>query len=76
VDRLNALNGKVPSLIALDAGLDVIHSDASWDLGLNSTFANLDDLEAYRVHPEHQAVVAIIKEICSARAVVDFVTSN
>jgi hypothetical protein len=72
VDKLNKLNGIIPSLISLHAGIDVLHSPASWDLGLIAEFEDLDALEAYRIHPEHQKVVALVQEICSDRAVLDF----
>ena len=51
---------------------DVVHSDNSYDLALNSLFDNLDDLEKYRVHPEHVKVVTKIKKLCSLTAKIDY----
>jgi hypothetical protein len=51
---------------------DVVHSENSYDLSLNSLFDNLQDLEKYRVHPEHVKVVEKIKKLCSSAAKIDY----
>lgn len=53
-------------------GTDVVHSERSYDLGLVSSFENLDALQRYNVHPEHQKVVAQVKAIASSVVAVDF----
>ena len=53
-------------------GADVIHSERSYDLGLVSSFEDLDALQRYQVHPEHQKVVAHVKTIASNVVAVDF----
>jgi hypothetical protein len=53
-------------------GADVIHSERSYDLGLVSSFDDLDALQRYQVHPEHQKVVAQVKAIASGVVAVDF----
>jgi hypothetical protein len=53
-------------------GADVIHSERSYDLGLVSSFDDLDALQRYQVHPEHQKVVAHVKAIASGVVSVDF----
>lgn len=54
------------------AAFDVVHAENSYDLALNSLFDNLDDLEKYRVHPEHVKVVQKIKKLCSSTAKIDY----
>jgi hypothetical protein len=71
-ERLEALPAKIPALVSLACGVDRVRSPASWDFGLHTTFANWEDLETYRVHPEHQAVVKLIQAVTTERAVVDF----
>jgi len=44
----------------------------SFDLALISHFESLEDLDAYRVHPEHLKVVERIKETTVDRAAVDY----
>ncbi|MCC5806678.1 MAG: Dabb family protein [Opitutales bacterium] len=70
--RLEALSPLVPEIRSLEAGLDVLHGDASYDLALTVDLDDLDALERYRVHPEHQKVVQFVKEVTSARAAVDY----
>lgn len=70
-----ALKG-LPALIAaireFRVGRDVIRSERSYDLGLVSTFADLDALQAYQVHPAHQAVVRQVRALCAGVVAVDF----
>lgn len=70
--RLESLKGVVPTLIDIEVGLDVVHSDASKDMVLYSEFNSLDDLKAYAEHPEHLKVVEFVKPLVCERAVVDY----
>jgi quinol monooxygenase YgiN len=53
-------------------GTDVVRSERSYDLGLVSSFEDLDALQRYNVHPAHQKVVAQVKAIASHVVTVDF----
>ncbi len=53
-------------------GTDVVHSERSYDLGLVSSFEDLDALQRYNVHPAHQKVVAQVKAMTSHVVTVDF----
>ena len=68
--------GGLPQLIEeireFRLGADVIRSERSYDLGLVSSFDDLDALQRYQVHPEHQKVVAQVKAIASNVVSVDF----
>lgn len=46
---------------------------SNWDLILISDFDSFDDLEAYRVHPDHVAVGTFMKPVRNNRACVDFI---
>jgi len=72
VEMLQNLPSSIPELVELEAGLDISHSPASYEVGLMTQFRNREDLEVYRVHPEHQKVIEFVKKTTSARAVVDF----
>lgn len=72
VALLNNLEGKIPGLLAVSAGTDISCGPASWDVGLVTRFANHEDLELYRVHPEHVKVVEFVQQVTCDRAVVDF----
>jgi hypothetical protein len=70
---LEALPEKIAVLKSMEVGVDFLHSERSMDLVLTSTFDDKDGLEAYRVHPAHQEVVAFIKEVTLESRVVDYV---
>ena len=69
---LELLPGKIPEIASLEVGIDVMHSDTSFDLVLNGTFASVAALEAYQRHPDHLAVVAFLRRVQSAKTVVDY----
>ena len=58
VDILNSMKGKIPGMLTIDAGADVVHSSRSCDICLCETFDTLASLEAYRTHPVHLPVQA------------------
>lgn len=70
---LEALKHKVPSIIDLEVGIDVSASDASADVVLYSTFKDQQGLADYQAHPDHQAVLPLIRLMTSARMVADYV---
>lgn len=72
--RLNALVGVIPEIVSFDVGADILHLDRSFDTGLVATFPDLEGLEAYTVHPDHQAVAALGKQIAERVVSVDFLT--
>lgn len=69
--RLDALPGVVPELLSLDAGVDVLRTDASYDLSLVTTHEDLAALQAYGAHPAHQEFLQWVRPRLAARAVVD-----
>lgn len=74
IERLRALNSIVPGIESLDVGADILHLDRSFDTGLVIKFTGRDTLDAYTVHPEHQKVVALGREIAVRAVSVDFET--
>jgi hypothetical protein len=71
-DRLLGMQGKIETLNELEAGLDVTRSGRSWDVVLITRHDDKAGLEAYAVHPVHQAVLGYIKQHITASAAVDF----
>ena len=69
---LEGLKGKVPSIIDIEVGIDVNGSEAAADVVLYSTFASMDDLNAYQHHPEHQAVIPLMQAMTTSRMVADY----
>jgi len=71
-EGLGGLPQSIEEIREFRFGTDVIHSERSYDLGLVSSFDDLDALQRYQVHPEHQKVVAQVKAIASHVVSVDF----
>jgi hypothetical protein len=71
---LEELQGKIPGLLHIEAGIDFSDSDQSADIVLYSELESREALEAYQLHPLHQAVVPLVKKYACERTVVDFET--
>lgn len=71
-DALNALVGAVPTIREFEVVTPQPDLESSFDLVLYSTFNNEADLQAYVVHPEHQAVAKLIGLVRRERFAIDF----
>ncbi len=69
---LESLEEKIPELLTMETGINQSERATAYDLVLISVFNGLDELNAYRVHPEHQKIVEKLKIYTSASAVVDY----
>lgn len=69
--RLNALVGVVPSLRAMTAGANMLALGTNWDVALVADFDDEAGLEAYLVHPDHEAAAAYIGTVRGDRVAVD-----
>ena len=70
---LEALPEKIEWIRASTVALNSPDAPAgNWDLILISDFDSFEDLERYRVHPDHVAVGDFMKPVRSARSCVDF----
>ncbi|BBO66244.1 stress responsive protein [Desulfosarcina alkanivorans] len=76
IDELEALLNRLPDCIneiqSYDFGRDIVRSERSYDFALVSVFANLDTLQHYQAHPEHQVVVKKVGAMCAHIAAVDY----
>lgn len=70
--KLLELKKHIPELKYIEVGLNYQLNAASYDLSLISHFESIEDLDVYRVHPEHLKVVDFVKEITVDRAAVDY----
>ncbi|SFE37777.1 Stress responsive A/B Barrel Domain [Paenibacillus algorifonticola] len=69
---LRNMEGKIDELKSITVGLDVLHSERSYDIGLITTFESLDALAAYQVHPVHQKVIVHMTQVREASVSIDF----
>ena len=71
---LDGMAGRIPELRHLEVGVNLLHSDRSYDLALLARFDSLDDLQAYQVHPVHVEVVKYMQGVRQAAIAVDYET--
>ena len=72
IARLRALPGIIPDIESFEAGADILHLDRSFDTGLVAVFRGREELDAYTVHPDHQVVAAMGRELAERAISVDF----
>jgi hypothetical protein len=70
--RLLAMEGRIPGMSHIEAGLDFAKSARSFELALITRHDDRAALDAYQAHPVHQEVVAYIRPRAVASAAVDF----
>ena len=71
--KLMSMQGQIAQLRHLEAGVDVIRSERSYDIALVTRFDSLADLQDYQVHPYHAGeVVPHMKQVCASIVAVDF----
>jgi hypothetical protein len=72
-DILKAMKGKIPELKEIEVGIDVLHTERSYDLSLITKFNSKEDMDAYQVHSYHvNEVLKYIKPMIKQSAAVDY----
>ncbi len=71
-EALSKLPSVIPEIRQYEFGRDVVRSERSYDFALVSEFDDLDALKQYQIHPEHQKVLGIVKELAENILAVDF----
>jgi hypothetical protein len=74
IEMLHALKSAIPQVRHLEAGANVVPSDAAYDVAIYSEFKNEQDLKIYAQHPEHIRVVEFVKKVVASRVAVDYTT--
>jgi len=69
---LEDLSQQIPQISKLEVGLNISKSNIAYDVVLYTEFASANDLQIYREHPAHLALVDFIKNLRSERHVVDY----
>jgi hypothetical protein len=71
---LAALPPDIPEILSYEFGRDVVRSKRSYDLALVSAFKDLDAMQHYQKHPEHQIVLQKVNKFCESVLAVDYLT--
>jgi hypothetical protein len=74
VTKLTTLADVIPDIESFSVGTDILHLDRSFDTGLVGIYRDRAALDAYTVHPEHQKVAALGKQIAEKVVSVDFLS--
>ena len=70
---LEAIKGNILEIREIEVGIDVLHTDRSYDLSLITKFNSKEDMDAYQVHPYHvNEVLKYIKPMIKSSVVVDY----
>lgn len=69
---LEGLKGKIDELKYIEVGVNYELNSKSYDLVLLTHFNTIEELDQYRIHPEHKKVVARFSELRLDRAAVDY----
>ena len=72
--KLKNLPNVIPNIVSFNLGFDVLRLERSFDLGLVAVYPDRAALDFYTVHPEHQAVAQMGKEIAERVVSVDFMS--
>ena len=71
--RLDLLPGVIKEIKQYEVSINIGSYEASfYDLGLMSSFDNIDDFWAYTKYPEHDKVLEFIQSIQSDEQIVDY----
>lgn len=71
-ERLEACRGIVPGILHLEAGLAAPGLESTYDVVLVSDFADKAALDAYQVHPTHEALKQFVSAVRESRECVDY----
>lgn len=69
---LLGMKGKISQLRHLEAGVDVLHSERSYDLALVTKFDSMQDMLAYQAHPVHVDVSKYMTSVRESSITVDY----
>ena len=68
---LEALPEKIDFIREMQVNINVNPKESMYDAVLISAFDSLEDVERYRVHPEHVKVSQFIRSVIESRIVLD-----
>jgi hypothetical protein len=71
-EKLEGCRNIVPGILHLEVGLAGEGLESSYDVVLVSDFADKAALDAYQVHPTHEALKAFVGAVREARQCVDY----
>ena len=58
IDGLNNMTGKIPGMLSLSHGADVLNTERSFDYAIVADFETVEDIAVYNTHPLHEPLKA------------------
>jgi len=71
-EKIENLGKTIAEIHSIEAGINFSDRDSAYDVALVSDFKTEKDLETYRVHPDHVALVDFLNQQEREIAVVDY----
>ncbi|BDQ36784.1 stress responsive protein [Pseudodesulfovibrio nedwellii] len=72
-EMLELLNGRIEGLQHIEVSNDIVAAEPECHIVLCSEHDDVDALNHYQGHPEHQACVAFVKKVAAGRKALDYV---
>jgi len=72
IKLLKSMEGRIPGLVTIEAGPDVVGDERSCDICLNCLFSDMSALKNYRTHPVHLPVQAHMHRVRERSASADY----
>ncbi|NIK77264.1 tRNA (Thr-GGU) A37 N-methylase [Paenibacillus castaneae] len=69
---LRDMEGKIEVLKSIEVGIDILHSERSYDIALITKFESMEALDIYQVHPVHKKVIEHMLQVREASVSIDF----
>lgn len=66
------LTGKIKGAKSYEVAMNINTSSLAYDVVINSSFGTIDDLDAYKVHPDHQYAIEKASAISKTKVLVDY----
>ena len=70
--KIEALRGKIPGMLYIEAGIDFEQSETAMDVVLYSEFESRAALDGYQVHPAHLEMAKFIADRRIERRIADY----
>jgi len=71
--KIEDLKDKIPEIHHIEAGINFSDRETAYDIALISEFKTEKDLETYRTHPDHLALIDFLNQYERELAVVDYI---
>ncbi|MCA9891811.1 MAG: Dabb family protein [Anaerolineae bacterium] len=70
--RLMTLPPVIDQIKSYEIGINIVESARAYDVVLISKFDDMESMQEYQVHPDHQAVLAYVREVTDSIVAADY----